>query len=86
MISVQKSNGKIIVVCSKRELLNVMKIKEIVQTIKRVNNNENVPCTIILKSMRDFRFSEKGSVFYHKIKQRYTSFNKISFDLDPEIS
>ncbi len=86
MISVQKNNGEIIVRCSKSELLSVNKIKEIVQTIRRVNNDKSLPCTIILKSMKNFQFTEKGYVFYNKIKQRYTSFSKVSFDLEPEIS
>lgn len=78
MISVLKNNNEIIVRCSKNELLSISQIKEIVKTIKRINQHSNHPCTIVVKSIKDVNFSARGKVFFSYIERGYMS-NRIAF-------
>jgi hypothetical protein len=48
-------------------LINIEKIKGIVKTIKKIDNSNDAPCRIIIKSMDRIQFSWNGERFFERI-------------------
>ena len=67
MISVYKNQEKIIVTCSTSEYITIQKIKEVVKTIKKIDKSNNLPCSIIIKSVEKINFTLKGELFFNRI-------------------
>ena len=47
MITVLKHNQEIIIICSKKEVLSIKKIRETIKTIKQINKTNKYSCKIV---------------------------------------
>ena len=73
MISIYKNSEKIseiIVRCSSSEKLDTTKIKGIIQTINRIDKNNQVFCQIIIKEIDNVKFTKTGEEFYKRLNRR----------------
>ena len=84
MISVIKNNDEVIVWCSKGEKMNILKIKSIAKTIKRIHRDSENPCKIIIRSMEDVQFNLSGEHFFERIISS-SSFIKNEISVTQEI-
>lgn len=80
MISVLKHEESIVIRCSKSEYINIDKIKGIVKTIKRIDKSNDSPCTIVIKSLEEIRFTLHGEQFYNRLmKSNVLSTSRINY-------
>ena len=84
MIAVLKNNDEVIVWCSKGEKMNILKIKSIAKTIKRIHRDRETPCKIIIRAIEDIQFNSSGEHFFERIIAS-TAFlnNNISITQEP---
>lgn len=67
MISVVKNEDEIVVRCSNGEYITIDKIKGIVKTIKKMDNSNDSPYRVIIKSVDKIQFSWGGERFFERI-------------------
>jgi len=73
MISIYKNSDRyseIIVRCTSSEKLDTTKIKGIIQTINRIDKNNQDPCQIIIKEIDNVKFTKTGEEFYKRLNRR----------------
>ena len=73
MISISKKYETIIINCTQE--VKVQNLKEIVKTIKFMNNTDQYSCKIIVNDFEKITFSKTGQNFFNKFLQREVTNN-----------
>ena len=85
MISIYKNIdevSEIIVRCSKSERLDILKIKGIVHTIRKIDKHNSQPCKIMVKGYSNMQFTRTGEQFYKRVFHNRNAYNRISICFD----
>lgn len=67
MITVLKHNQEIIIICSKKEIVSIKKIRETIKTIKQINKTNKYSCKIMIRAFSNIYFTPTGKLFFNKI-------------------
>lgn len=68
MITVLKKNhDEILVLSSKNENVDIVKVKDVVNTIRRINNGQEGPLNIVVRSIENLNFTIDAKRYFDKI-------------------